>query len=166
MKGNDRPAFAALMAGLGEVFRHKLSEAMIELYFQALEDVALEDVRAAATLCMRTGKFFPRPVELRQTIRSEVPELGDVYAELTKALWRWRPHKPPVVSDALAQLVQHMGGWDRITEMSEESRWHRARTLYEVIHDREVIEENHPYLPATDRYLLEDESDDDDEGAA
>lgn len=66
MTTTDRAPFAELMLGLGETYGEPISDARLEIYFAALADLELADVRRAAGLLVRTTKFFPRPVELRE----------------------------------------------------------------------------------------------------
>lgn len=66
MTGQDRQAFAELLLGLGETYGEPVSDARMEIYFAALADLDLADVRKAATVLVRASKFFPRPSELRE----------------------------------------------------------------------------------------------------
>ena len=68
MTEQDRPDFATLMLGLGETYGEPVSDARMEIYFSALADLELADVRRSATVVVRTSKFFPRPAELREGI--------------------------------------------------------------------------------------------------
>lgn len=68
MTDQDRAAFATLMLGLGETYGEPVSDARMEIYFAALADLDLADVRAAATAHVRAVKFFPRPAEIREAV--------------------------------------------------------------------------------------------------
>ena len=66
MTHDDEPAFAGLMAELATVFRESLTTERVELYYRALRDMALSDVRLGVELCIRHSEFFPRPAEIRR----------------------------------------------------------------------------------------------------
>lgn len=68
MTDQDRARFAATLAVLAEAYAETVSQARAEAYFLALGDLAVEEVEAAARACLRTCRFFPRPVELREAL--------------------------------------------------------------------------------------------------
>lgn len=68
MTERDRPAFAEAMYLLGETFNEQVSEIRSEGYFDALREFDIAQVNAAVRLALRTCKFFPKPVELRELL--------------------------------------------------------------------------------------------------
>lgn len=68
MTASDRVGFVELMLGLGETYGEPVSDARMEIYFKALSDMDLDDLRVSATMHVRGSKFFPRPVELREAL--------------------------------------------------------------------------------------------------
>lgn len=52
------------MAALAEVFAKQLSPALIEIYWDALKPLAIEQFQAGAKSWIRNGKHFPKPAEL------------------------------------------------------------------------------------------------------
>lgn len=65
MRAGDLARFGKQLAALAEVFDTNLSEGKLALYFEALCDLALDDVLAAMPAVSRTNTFFPKPAELR-----------------------------------------------------------------------------------------------------
>ena len=76
----DREALAEALHVLGEMFNERVSTIRAEGYFDALRDYAIEDVNRAVLMALRTCRFFPRPVELRELL------CGDPNAN-TDAAW-------------------------------------------------------------------------------
>lgn len=74
MTRRDAKAFAVLMAGLAETFDLALTPTRTELYFTALEDLAIDQVEEAVRQAVRAGRFFPKPAELRARVE---PSPGD-----------------------------------------------------------------------------------------
>lgn len=68
MTNLDRAAFATFMLGLGETYGEPVSDARMEIYFAALAELDLEEIRQAATAHVKLQKFFPRPSELRDAV--------------------------------------------------------------------------------------------------
>lgn len=52
------------MAALAEVFAKQLSPALIELYWDALKPLAIEQFQAGAKSWIRHGKHFPKPADV------------------------------------------------------------------------------------------------------
>ena len=65
MRGMDEPKFRTILASLAEVFTHEISAPFAALYWEALKDLAIEQIEAGAKFWIKTGKRFPKPAELR-----------------------------------------------------------------------------------------------------
>ncbi len=72
MLPNDRRQFLAGMMKLRTVFQIDASEAWLAVYWEALEDVTIEDFNAAVSKAIKESKFMPRPAELRDPSRIDV----------------------------------------------------------------------------------------------
>jgi hypothetical protein len=75
---DDREAFALLMTGLSETYNEPVSVARMEIYFSALVDVSIDDVRRAAYAHVSSSKFFPKPAEIREWIAGNVEDRAEV----------------------------------------------------------------------------------------
>jgi hypothetical protein len=104
MTAADRPAFAQLLALLGETFREPISEARVAGYWLACEDVPLPALQAAVREALRTCKFFPRPAELRE--RAGYVPVGPAW--VNHALSEAISGKP--VPDFVRLFVARLGG--------------------------------------------------------
>jgi hypothetical protein len=78
MTDQDAADFATLMLGLGETYGEPVSDARIEIYFAALSDMTLPEIRAAATAHVRGCKFFPRPAELREGLDGSAEDRAEL----------------------------------------------------------------------------------------
>ena len=71
MEESEKLEFTKMMIGLGEVYQNKeFSDAMILIYWGALEDVPFEAIVEAMKKHVRTSKWFPSPAELRPEAKS------------------------------------------------------------------------------------------------
>lgn len=113
----DRQAFAALMIGLGETYGEPVSDVRLELYFSALQDLDLEELRQAVITCVRFHKFFPRPVELREAVEGSLEDRADVawlaVMRLVRRFGYYQPAPEDAWPDAAARraALEMYGGW-------------------------------------------------------
>jgi hypothetical protein len=99
----SREAVANILAGLGEMYRRRVTQLMAQLYHGALADLEDETLVHAASVCARTCKFFPTVAELRDAVGAN--EHGRVDAEpiiaAIRSLGEYSPtgmRWPPVVT--------------------------------------------------------------------
>lgn len=125
MRDQDRPTFARALYALGETFNEPVSEIRAEAYFDALSDLPVEAVLAAARQAIRTARFFPRPVELREAVDGQVEDRAE--AAWTAVLRLVRRYgwpgvdgrgAPPAFPDFATEraALDLYGGWARLCE--------------------------------------------------
>jgi hypothetical protein len=68
MNRHDAPRFAATITALAVATRGELDDAIIELYYRALEDVPMDLLEAGAVELAKRAEFFPRPAEWRLAV--------------------------------------------------------------------------------------------------
>jgi len=64
---NRDQRFTATMLAMAEVFNEPVSPVKITAYAEALQHVPMDDLEAAARRLIAEARFFPRPVEWRET---------------------------------------------------------------------------------------------------
>jgi hypothetical protein len=116
----DEPAFVGLMSGLGEAFNEPVSKARALIYFQALEDLPIDALRVAVLAHVRTGKFFPRPAELRERALGNVEDQAEVawqhvLREVRRVGWTGTPAWPDSATQHAA-LGLFGGTWRTLCE--------------------------------------------------
>ncbi len=110
----DAPEFLTLLGGLAEVFDAKFSEIKQQLYFEALKDLPLCDIRAAMEEAVKTCKFMPRPVELRTLVHGDPKDLAEqAWAELRRDAKEIGAYTSvmPEMPEAARALVETFGSW-------------------------------------------------------
>jgi hypothetical protein len=121
MDKEEKKRLAEVLMGSAELFGRELSQIALVLYIRALEDLPIDDcVKALGELC-RTGKYFPRPGEVREMIMG--PELTyeeEAEIEAAKVFTEMQHYSPmnDVVFDnptTMAVIQQGMGGWLTLT---------------------------------------------------
>jgi len=60
----DKEQFKAVMKKLSIVYKEKVSKEFIDIYWEVLTDISIEEVTEMANKHIRTNRFFPKPCEL------------------------------------------------------------------------------------------------------
>ena len=108
MTDEDKKPFAALMAGLCEVFNKECTKTRMSLYFEALRSSSLESLEYAAMQAIKTLKFFPRAAELSE-LAAMAPRRGPGSLTVTEALKQIPDLTPPdVARQRLAEIAQKL----------------------------------------------------------
>lgn len=116
----DRGDFATLMLGIGETYGEPVSDARMEIYFAALEDLDLCAIRAAANIHVRLQKFFPRPAELREAVTGSAEDRADLawptVARIVRAFGYYNPPPDDAWHDEATRraALELFGGWQAL----------------------------------------------------
>lgn len=122
MTAADSKAFAAILHGLAEIYGEAVSPLRAELYFRALDDLSLEDVKRAANLHSRRSKFFPKPAELREAVTGPVEDRAELaWSAVLKLVRRCGYYQEPAREDwpdeqTRRAAMELYGGWHRLCE--------------------------------------------------
>lgn len=92
-----------MLDDFSEVFGSRLSDRCTELYVEALADLTVEQLRAAADNVLRNHqRYFPTPAE----IRAAVPQLVALYLEAPEHQpFPDTPRREPPSPEAIADVV-------------------------------------------------------------
>jgi hypothetical protein len=145
----DRKPLAALLTGLAEIFGAELSKTVHALYFEALQDIPLEDIKRAARAALATAKYMPRPAELRELaghgLESKEQAIERAWQSWKTAVRKHGSYGSVLFEDgAIARtLVAIWGSWPGacLTEHSEEM-WASKRKEFGrvyVLHSHEPM---------------------------
>ena len=117
-----------LMA-LGECFDKKLSEAVQEIYLNALSGFEDAEIIAAINRAGMECKFFPRPAELIELIQGSLPSKKDAaalaWSKLVRAIEYQGSYKSVVFNDVTKRQTWREKLWIHFAE---------RRTIKNVIH--------------------------------
>lgn len=122
MTQHERADFATLLMAVGEVYGEAISDTRMELYFAALADMALADVRAAMNAHVQMKTFFPRPAELREAVNGSAEDQAELaWTTLVRLVRRHGWANPPKPDDwpdeATRQVaIELYGGWTALCE--------------------------------------------------
>ncbi len=87
----DKRKFKELMAGVGEVYGKDITKPLLSIYFNALEDLSIEQAAQAFTNHVRsTGKestFFPKPADLIRQIEGSTEQKKEAVEDRAMIAW-------------------------------------------------------------------------------
>ncbi|GAG25741.1 unnamed protein product, partial [marine sediment metagenome] len=114
---------AAAICAISELLSTKpLSDSLVDMYVSALDDLSAAEVEKAAHVAMRTLKFMPRPVELRELAGRGQPNLEDrallAWGAVLRAINDGANSYDHVDFDdrAINATIRGMGGWPELLE--------------------------------------------------
>jgi hypothetical protein len=118
MIDSDRDDFGRVFFVLCETFGEPISDLRTEGYFAALGDFSIDQARAAMNQALRSCKFFPKPVELRELIEGRTDDAaeqawGAVLGEIRRVGYIGVPALEPRALRAVNEL---WGSWRRLCE--------------------------------------------------
>lgn len=76
MIDQDKNEFKTQMIGLGEIYPKEITKSLLMIYFQALTEYSIEDVKIGITkhlVCQKHGGFFPKPADIIRNIEVDKP---------------------------------------------------------------------------------------------
>lgn len=137
MTDNDRQNFDKILIALAEIYDQKLSEERLDLYFAALKDMSLETFKEAANITAQTSRFFPKPVDFRESVSMSIEDKAAVALnQLEDAVKRYGYDKSVVFEDkTIHMVVQALDGWQAVCfTPQDEWKWKRKEfiSLYKV----------------------------------
>ena len=113
MTDNDRPQFARILAALSQAFNESVSEQRAEAYWLALSDLESAAFESAALAAMKTLKWFPKPVEIRElATQMRDDDVEAAWVEYKTLARRYGGYQSPVMDAALLEtLTLVFGSW-------------------------------------------------------
>ena len=124
MQVNDIKEFTKVMYLLGSAFGREIKKELIDVYWEILKELSLEQFKNKAYILIKTNKYFPVIAEFL-----EVPDKQDksilawqkvLYAFKIVNCWNSVQFDDSVIHSAIEML----GGWRRFNEMTiEERKW-------------------------------------------
>lgn len=129
MTEKDRREFETILISLAEIYDTQLTETRLNLYFAALKDLTLEQVKQAANTIARTSRFFPKPADFLEAGGGGGEDKAlQALLQVEKAIREIGSYRSVVFDDPVIHAVIETfeGGWEGICMMPLED-WKFAR---------------------------------------
>lgn len=119
MTQSDFPAFSGILAGVAELYGHKLSDMQGALWFSAVSGYTLDQVQAALlkhTKDPEGGKFMPKPADVVRIIDGLPGDRAELaWSRVAAALECHGVGVSVHLQDGIAaQALLDMGGWIKL----------------------------------------------------
>ena len=140
MQPQDEIMFADLMIGLSEVFDGQPSAIKTEMYFNALYEFDIAQVKGAIKEIVRSRTFasFPKPGEIRAAIIGSTASKGlESWGVVMECLEQGREPENPKVREALRRI----GDWSWLMARDyDELKWIEKRFVehYESLDEKKM----------------------------
>lgn len=161
-----------IITGLAELFNQTISKTVVRLYYDALVEYPLEQIRQAATYIIRTHKYatMPKPAEFIEFMHppDEVEHrAAEALRELEHQQILTGTYQSVKFDDTVLQsVIQYYGGWpaisDHVRKMDEKEYMFFRKEftrLYKLYarrpNEQEVLPGRHEIENSTSGYLTE-----------
>ena len=141
----DKKQFAQRITALSALFDREISEAVIEMYWVALDPYGDEETERAFQEAARRCKFFPKPAELIELIEGSSEDREALaWHALLIGIARVGSKSSVRFSDpAIHSVVETWGGWIQVCSMTARDLQFREKDFKELyrMHSRR---DSHP----------------------
>lgn len=125
MKHEDKPAFAKMMIALSEYYGRELSEGMIGIYWQGLENFEVKSVNEALNRHIRnpdSGQYMPKIADIVKMLSGSTQDSALIaWAKVDRGLRTVGVYESVVFDDALIhRVLTDMGGWITLGNKTED----------------------------------------------
>lgn len=151
MTPSETLKLVALMQGAFP--RTALPDSTLEVYAEALGDLAFDDAKAAVVRLVQRSRFMPTIAEIRDEVfedRCELPDPEVAWGEVRRAIQRIGPYYEPVFECAEIDQAVRVVGWQTLNDSTNIAS-ERARFIdaYRAIRRRRMeLEVTGRYEPA------------------
>lgn len=112
MENKDRPVFAAAIGALMELHGKTPSESMLDLYWESLKQLSVNDFKVAIGKVARECKFMPKPVEIIEAIeRSTKITAAMQWAHVRNMMYKIDIYGSPDFGPLVNAVLHALGGW-------------------------------------------------------
>lgn len=132
--------FKEYMAILATVFHTELTTSLIKIYWEAMRSYTDEQFAQACDTYIKTGRFFPKPVELIELIEGDKSQIAaEAWETVLKGL---RDSKNVAFSPEITKAVNLLGGAEYLGSMNNRDLEFKRNQFMEIYQSVSVTEAN------------------------
>lgn len=152
MKATDFERFSEVMRATSEMYGKSLSPAAITLYWQALQDLAMQELQAGLSAHINSpdnGQFMPRPADIRRMLGGTTTDAAMLaWSQVVKAARSVGAYQTVAFDDPLIHAcISDMGGWMAICHCDVDDLPFRERDFvarYRAYRSRPLAQLSYP----------------------
>lgn len=113
--------FCDFIVGVSELYSFKLSEAVIEIYYDVLKEYEFDVVKKSIYELIKTSKFMPKPAEILEQINGNPDEKALIaWQKVMKAIETQGYYETVRFDDVvISACVKELGGWTWLCEQEK-----------------------------------------------
>jgi hypothetical protein len=116
MRDNEKEIFGKLLSGVSELYGKKLSEELMEIYWQSLNNYSLNDFSKAIQLHMLNpdnGQFMPKPADILRYLEGRTYDKAlKAWTKVISAMKTVGAYESIIFDDPIIHVViTEMGSW-------------------------------------------------------
>lgn len=120
----DKSKFINLMTGMCEVFNHKPSEFIYDVYYTCLKEFEYEEVAVAVNKVIATHKYntLPKPADILSFLQETKEDLAlGAWIQVKDAMFRHGYYETVEFKDKkIHSCIESLGGWMWLCSQKEE----------------------------------------------
>jgi len=137
----NRAKFSEFMTIISEMFEKRPSTALTEIYWTSLKPFTDEQCKKAFNEVILSSRFFPKPVDIIETIRgTQGNRATEAWTEVLGALRKKGAYSSVKFNDpAIHTTIEAMGGWIELGNMlvgDEKWKQKEFEKLYPIMERR------------------------------
>lgn len=119
MREEEKPQFAVLITGIGEMYDKSFNPFLLELYWNVLKSYSFEEVKNGVNRYLANadvGMFFPKPADIIAVIEGDSKTQALLaWTKVMSAIKMVGMYNSIVFDDALIHaVIRDMGGWQKL----------------------------------------------------
>ena len=125
-----REVIYGIVVGFAEMFEKEVSDALHEIYFNALDELSEDQIRHAANVLTKTARFFPKPVDFLEAVKGSPADRELRMEAAALDAWESLSCNPDVYTTvtiedpAAARALVELGGWIEFCNIpADEMKW-------------------------------------------
>lgn len=123
MLTSDEAEFERLINVLAVQFNVEASPTLVSVYWMGLDDITIEDLRRAVRTLLKSSRFMPKVVDIREATGQLTPDARATLAatELRDAIGRHGSYRSVRFTDPyITAAVRRLGGWTEVATAETE----------------------------------------------
>ena len=155
MNASDKRDFKDVLTATMDLYGKELSIPVLQLWFAALEQFSIEEVRAGLSRYVRStesGTFPPKPADVIRMIEGSAGDRGLIaWGKVNETIARAGGYQSVCFDDPIIHcVIEDMGGWPKLCATSPDEIHFRSADFakrYRAYAERGIVERHSPYLP-------------------
>lgn len=153
MDDSNKKQFGLMLAALAELYEKTLTKQQLAIYFQALQDLPIDEVGRAVGRCAQFCKFMPKPADIRERCEGTAEDQAAIaWNDVLRAQPLGSYRHVSFDDTRINAAIRMLGGWPTMFERcatAESEKFYRLDFIkaYKTLAQRQLSDEAIAPLP-------------------